>query len=108
MGGMRVELLWRTEAGQDEAAAKPLAMTLWRAGPGWTMMSSGVLGGGLGAREWVLNARLADSDNSIAIIVTHMAGNLRSRFSDFLSSDGEKPWRDRDREFVPGPSGNPG
>jgi hypothetical protein len=49
-----------------------------------------------------LNARLADSDNSIATIVTHVSGNLRSRFSDFLASDGEKPWRDRDREFVPG------
>ena len=49
-----------------------------------------------------LDARLAASDNSIATIVAHMAGNLRSRFTDFLSSDGEKPWRDRDREFVPG------
>jgi hypothetical protein len=49
-----------------------------------------------------LHARLGASDNSIATIVTHMAGNLRSRFTDFLSSDGEKPWRDRDREFVPG------
>lgn len=38
-------------------------------------------------------------DNSIAIIVKHMAGNLRSRFTDFLTSDGEKPDRDRDGEF---------
>jgi len=38
-------------------------------------------------------------DNSIAIIVKHMAGNLRSRFADFLTSDGEKPDRDRDGEF---------
>jgi hypothetical protein len=49
-----------------------------------------------------LDARLAASDNSIATIVAHMAGNFRSRFTDFLSSDGEKPGRDRDREFVPG------
>jgi adenosylcobinamide amidohydrolase len=55
---MRVELLWRTEAGEDEAAAEPLPMALWRPGPGWTMMSSGVLGGGMGAREWVLNAQV--------------------------------------------------
>ena len=55
---MRVELRWRTEAAEDETAAKPLAMALWRPGPGWTMMSSGVLGGGLGAREWVLNAQV--------------------------------------------------
>lgn len=37
--------------------------------------------------------------NSIAIIVKHMAGNMRSRFTDFLSTDGEKPDRHRDQEF---------
>ena len=37
--------------------------------------------------------------NSIAIMVKHLAGNMRSRFTDFLSSDGEKPDRFRDREF---------
>jgi hypothetical protein len=40
--------------------------------------------------------------NSIAILVKHLAGNMRSRFSDFLTSDGEKPDRDRDGEFVRG------
>ena len=39
------------------------------------------------------------SENSIAIIVQHIAGNLRSRFTDFLTADGEKLWRDRDGEF---------
>jgi hypothetical protein len=38
--------------------------------------------------------------NSIAIIVKHMAGNMRSRFTDFLTTDGEKPTRNRDSEFV--------
>ena len=38
-------------------------------------------------------------DNSLAVIVQHVAGNLRSRFTDFLTADGEKPDRDRDREF---------
>jgi uncharacterized damage-inducible protein DinB len=38
--------------------------------------------------------------NSVGLIVKHMAGNLRSRFTDFLTSDGEKPDRNRDREFV--------
>lgn len=38
--------------------------------------------------------------NSIAVIVKHVAGNLRSRWKDFLSSDGEKPDRNRDLEFV--------
>src|SRR5256884_4161713 len=37
--------------------------------------------------------------NSIAIIVKHLAGNLRSRFTDFLTTDGEKPTRNRDAEF---------
>ena len=37
--------------------------------------------------------------NSIAIIIKHLAGNLMSRFTDFLTSDGEKPWQNRDREF---------
>ena len=38
--------------------------------------------------------------NSVATIVWHVSGNLRSRFTDFLISDGEKPWRNRDDEFV--------
>ena len=38
--------------------------------------------------------------NSVAIIVKHMVGNMRSRFTDFLTSDGEKPDRNRDREFI--------
>lgn len=37
--------------------------------------------------------------NSIAIIVNHMAGNMLSRWTDFLNSDGEKSWRNRDQEF---------
>ena len=41
--------------------------------------------------------------NSIAIIVKHMAGNMRSRWTDFLTSDGEKPDRNRDTEFEDAP-----
>jgi len=41
--------------------------------------------------------------NSIAIIVKHMTGNMRSRWTDFLTTDGEKPDRNRDREFVDPP-----
>jgi adenosylcobinamide amidohydrolase len=56
---VRVELRWREEAPpEEEGAAQRLAMLLWRPGPGWTMISSGVLGGGLGPREWVLNAQV--------------------------------------------------
>ena len=43
----------------------------------------------------------AGESNSVAVIVWHLAGNLESRFTDFLTSDGEKPWRDRDAEFEP-------
>jgi Protein of unknown function (DUF1572) len=42
---------------------------------------------------------LDPESNSVAILVKHLAGNMRSRFIDFLSSDGEKPERFRDREF---------
>lgn len=42
---------------------------------------------------------LDPESNSVAILVKHLAGNMRSRFTDFLSSDGEKPDRFRDREF---------
>jgi len=46
---------------------------------------------------------LDPESNSVAILVKHLAGNMRSRFTDFLIADGEKPDRFRDREFeVPG------
>jgi hypothetical protein len=40
-----------------------------------------------------------EGGNSVAILFRHLGGNLRSRFTDFLTSDGEKPWRKRDEEF---------
>lgn len=40
--------------------------------------------------------------NSIAVIVKHLHGNMRSRWTDFLTSDGEKAWRQRDAEFEGG------
>ena len=43
---------------------------------------------------------LNDDTNSIAIIVKHLGGNMLSRWTDFLTSDGEKEWRNRDGEFV--------
>jgi hypothetical protein len=49
-----------------------------------------------------LNHVPAPDGNSAAMIVRHVSGNMTSRFTDFLSSDGEKPSRDRDREFVEG------
>src|ERR1700734_320106 len=44
-------------------------------------------------------AAIDPESNSVAVIVKHMAGNMRSRFPDFLTTDGEKPDRNRDKEF---------
>ncbi|HVW94589.1 MAG TPA: DUF1572 family protein [Mucilaginibacter sp.] len=49
-----------------------------------------------------LNWRFNGSSNSIATIIKHIAGNSISRWTDFLKSDGEKAWRDRDSEFEDG------
>ncbi len=46
-----------------------------------------------------LNFAPGPDNNSVAILVRHLSGNLVSRFTDFLTSDGEKAWRDRDTEF---------
>ena len=46
-----------------------------------------------------LNTIIDPGSNSIATIVKHISGNLQSRFTDFLTTDGEKPDRDRDGEF---------
>lgn len=45
--------------------------------------------------HWQYNS----ASNSIAVIVNHLAGNMRSRWTDFLTTDGEKEWRQRDQEF---------
>jgi hypothetical protein len=50
-----------------------------------------------------LFATLDEEMNSIGVVVKHMAGNMRSRWTDFLTADGEKPDRDRDSEFVDPP-----
>jgi len=61
-----------------------------------------------GAMDQVTDAQLFEAldeeMNSIAIIAKHMAGNMRSRWTDFLTSDGEKPNRNRDSEFVEPPT----
>lgn len=49
-------------------------------------------------------AALDGESNSLAVLVKHMAGNLRSRWTDLLTTDGEKPDRDRDREFEIAPA----
>ncbi len=54
----------------------------------------------LQAEDW--HRRIDPESNSIAVIVRHVGGNLRSRWTDFLTTDGEKPDRDRDSEFEVG------
>jgi hypothetical protein len=58
---------------------------------------------GEGAIEQVpddgINKIFGEDNNSIAVIVYHISGNLNSRFTDFLTTDGEKSWRKRDTEF---------
>ena len=63
----------RYQALAEQAAAQLSEEDLFRAGPG--------------------------GSNSVAIVMRHIGGNLKSRFTDFLTSDGEKPWRERDEEF---------
>lgn len=41
----------------------------------------------------------SEGGNSVAVLVWHLSGNFASRFTDFLTTDGEKPWRRRDEEF---------
>lgn len=41
-----------------------------------------------------------DASNSVAVIIQHLYGNMLSRWTNFLTEDGEKPWRQRDEEFV--------
>jgi hypothetical protein len=59
---------------------------------------------GEGAIAQIRDAELAEpgpgGGSSITVIVWHVAGNLASRFTEFLTADGEKPWRKRDEEFV--------
>ena len=50
--------------------------------------------------EVELFRQIDPESNSVAIIMKHISGSMRSRFTDFLTSDGEKPGRGRDREFV--------
>src|SRR3954463_5076133 len=52
-----------------------------------------------------LHVALDANTNSVAVIMKHVAGNLASRWTDFLTTDGEKPWRDRDGEFAESSAG---
>jgi len=54
--------------------------------------------------DWGFHASLDPQSNSIAVLIQHLSGNMVSRWTDFLTSDGEKSERHRDREFEADPS----
>jgi hypothetical protein len=63
---------------------------------GWKRIGEGALAQ---LKDEELFVTLDPESNSVAVLVKHIAGNMRSRFTDFLTSDGEKPDRHRDQEF---------
>jgi adenosylcobinamide amidohydrolase len=69
---MRLEMHWR----QEDAASLPVAV--WRAGPGCRMIASGVVGGGIGERQWVLNAQVAPAYSRMdpAVHIAELAAGL--------------------------------
>jgi Protein of unknown function (DUF1572) len=70
------------------------ALASFRANKGWADKAIGQLS------DDQLRVALDPNTNSIAVIMKHIAGNLLSRWTDFLTTDGEKPSRNRDDEFV--------
>lgn len=52
--------------------------------------------------DWDFHYQPNEESNSIAVIIQHMAGNMLSRWTNFLTEDGEKEWRNRDAEFETG------
>jgi hypothetical protein len=70
------------------------ALTSFRSNKGWADKAVAQL------PDDKLHLALDANTNSIAVIMKHVAGNLLSRWTDFLTTDGEKPWRNRDDEFV--------
>src|SRR5438105_4755485 len=70
------------------------AATAFRANKGWADKAVAQV------PDEKLHIALDANTNSIAVIMKHVAGNLLSRWTDFLTTDGEKPWRNRDNEFI--------
>jgi len=81
---------------RDEVATAFIdgAIATFRANKGWADKAIAQVS------DEQLHVALDANTNSIAVIMKHVAGNLLSRWTDFLTSDGEKPWRNRDDEFV--------
>src|SRR3954454_16673832 len=82
---------------ESDGVAKALidgALAAFRSNKGWADKAVAQL------PEEKLHVALDPNTNCIAAIMKHVAGNLLSRWTDFLTTDGEKPWRNRDDEFT--------
>lgn len=84
----------QTESDQVGTAVIASAVVAFRSNKGWADKAIAQL------PDEKLHVALDSNTNSIAVIMNHVAGNLLSRWTDFLTTDGEKPWRNRDDEFV--------
>src|SRR6476619_8161152 len=86
-----------TAQAESDDVAKALiegALASFRSNKGWADKAIAQL------PDNTLHIALDPNTNCIAVIMKHVAGNLLSRWTDFLTTDGEKPWRNRDDEFV--------
>ena len=81
------------EAEQVGKAVIESAIVAFRSNKGWADKAVAQL------PDEKLHVALDPNTNCIAVIMKHVAGNLLSRWTDFLTTDGEKPWRNRDSEF---------
>jgi hypothetical protein len=84
----------QTESDPVGAAVIASAVVAFRSNKGWADKAVAQV------TDEKLHVALDPNTNSIAVIMKHVAGNLLSRWTDFLATDGEKPWRNRDDEFV--------
>ena len=85
-----------TQSASDDVAKALIdgALAAFRSNKGWADKAVAQLS------DDMLHVALDPNTNCIAVIMKHVAGNLLSRWTDFLTTDGEKPWRNRDDEFV--------
>ena len=88
--------IYRMQAPSDSAVGEALLASFRHSFQQYKALADRALAQ-IGPAEWLRQP--APGSNSAAVIVQHLAGNLRSRFTDFLTSDGEKLTRQRDQEF---------
>lgn len=83
-----------TEKNDVSKAMVDGAIASFRSNKGWADKAIAQLS------DDTLHVALDPNTNNVAVIMKHVAGNLLSRWTDFLTTDGEKPWRNRDDEFA--------